>query len=70
MIPAHVRRALLLHEGDRLALEIEGERLVLVPQRGEVRRLQGMFKRPPGSSSVVEELIAERREEALRETDA
>jgi AbrB family looped-hinge helix DNA binding protein len=62
VIPSRVRRALLLDEGDKLAFRIEDKRLVLVPQRNEVERLRGLFKGSSSDVSVVDELIAERRE--------
>jgi AbrB family looped-hinge helix DNA binding protein len=67
VIPSRVRRALLLDEGDKLSFRIEDKRLVLVPQRNEVERLRGLFKDSSSNVSVVDELIAERREEARRE---
>jgi AbrB family looped-hinge helix DNA binding protein len=70
VIPSRVRRALLLDEGDKLSFRIEDRRLVLVPQRNEVERLRGMFKDSSSDASVVDELIAERREEARREARA
>jgi AbrB family looped-hinge helix DNA binding protein len=70
VIPSRVRRALLLDEGDKLSFRVEDKRLVLVPQRHEVERLRGMFKDSSGDASVVDELIAERREEARREASA
>lgn len=43
---------------------------MLVPQRNEVERLRGLFKDSSSDVSVVDELIAERREEARREAGA
>jgi AbrB family looped-hinge helix DNA binding protein len=70
VIPSRVRRALRLDEGDRLSFHVEDKRLVLVPQRNDVERLRGIFRRSPGDGSVVDELIAERRREARREAGA
>jgi AbrB family looped-hinge helix DNA binding protein len=70
VIPSRVRRALHLDEGDKLAFRVEDKRLVLVPQRNEVERLRGLFKDSSSDASVVDELIAERREEARREAGA
>jgi hypothetical protein len=44
-----------------------GETLVLERREAVVKRLQGLFAHIPGDVSLVEELIAERREEAVRE---
>jgi AbrB family looped-hinge helix DNA binding protein len=70
VIPSRVRRALLLDEGDKLSFQVEDKRLVLVPQRNEVERLRGLFKDSSSDTSVVDELLAERREEARREAGA
>lgn len=42
-------------------------RLVLAPDRAKVERLRGMFRDLAPAGGVVDELIAERREEARRE---
>lgn len=69
VIPSRVRRALHIAEGDRLSLSVDGDRLVLVPQRAEVEQVRGMFKHLATDVSVVDELLAERREEARRENE-
>jgi AbrB family looped-hinge helix DNA binding protein len=70
VIPSRVRRELHIEEGDRLSLLVEGERLVLVPQRAGVAAVRGMFKHLATDRSVVDELIEERREEARGEDAA
>ncbi|UUY05360.1 AbrB/MazE/SpoVT family DNA-binding domain-containing protein [Svornostia abyssi] len=67
VIPATVRGELGLHEGDRLTLRVERGRLVLAPDRAKVEPLRGMFRDLAPAGGVVDELIAERREEARRE---
>jgi AbrB family looped-hinge helix DNA binding protein len=66
VIPADVRRDMGIGEGDRLALERDGDRLVLVPQHAEIARIRGMF-RHLGDGKVAEDLIAERRRDAANE---
>lgn len=67
VIPAGVREALQISPGDRLTLTIEEDRLVLEPQRLALRRTRGMYKHLAAGRSLVNELIADRREEARRE---
>lgn len=69
VIPAPFRKALGLNVGDRLVLQLcEGEvRIYSLVEA--VRRAEGSL-RPPGiepGRSLVDEFIAERRAEALRE---
>jgi AbrB family looped-hinge helix DNA binding protein len=69
VIPAELRRELGFAEGDRLVLEREGESLVIKSYHQVVREVQEAFRpfKPQDGSSIVEELIAERREEARLE---
>lgn len=67
MIPAPVRRRLRISPGDELTLAVERGRLVLEPRAAAAARARGMFKGLAGAASVVDELIAQRREEAQRE---
>jgi len=71
VLPAEVRAALGLQEGDRLVARLrEDGTLELLSFREVVRRVRGLYKDlvPPGVS-LVEELIRERREEARREEE-
>ena len=68
VIPADIRRDMGIGEGDRLSVERDGERLVLVPQLGEVARIRGMFQHL-GDGQVVADLIAGRRREAANDRD-
>jgi AbrB family looped-hinge helix DNA binding protein len=67
-IPARVRRALGLKDGDAVLIEaVEGEVRVR-PYRQAVAKAQEIVRRHiPGGVSLSEELIADRREEAERE---
>lgn len=69
VIPAELRRELGFAEGDRLVLEREGEALVIKSYRQIVREVQEAFRpfKPQDGSSLVDELIAERRKEAQQE---
>jgi len=68
VIPAELRRELELQPGDTLMAHVESRRLVL-ERRGEILdRLRSELRdaAPPGTS-MVDELLAERRREARRE---
>ena len=67
VIPAALRKALHLKPGDRLVARQVGESLVLERRETVIKRLQGLFAHIPKDVSLVDELIAERREEAARE---
>jgi len=68
VIPAPVRRALNLRPGDVLVLQIDNDRLILERREAILARLQALFADAvPQGRSLVDELIAERREEARRE---
>ena len=68
VIPAHLRKALDLKPGDRLLARREGESIVLERRSSLVKRLQERFAHIPSEVSLADELIAERRAEAERET--
>jgi AbrB family looped-hinge helix DNA binding protein len=68
VIPSEVRAALKLEEGDKLALEVVGDELVLTPQWVGIRRVQEQVAEiVPPDVSFADELIEERRQEARRE---
>lgn len=69
VIPVRVRRALKIAPGDRLSLAVEGDRLSLEPAASAAARARGMLRHLRTDASVVDELIAERREEASREVE-
>ncbi|MDT0498469.1 AbrB/MazE/SpoVT family DNA-binding domain-containing protein [Algiphilus sp. W345] len=68
VIPAALRKALHLNPGDRLVARQEGEALVLERREAIEKRLQDRFRHIPKEVSLVDELIAERRAEAAKET--
>jgi AbrB family looped-hinge helix DNA binding protein len=66
LIPLEVRRALGIGPGSTLVVRVEGERIVLTPREAIRRRLQELFAEVEGS--MADELLAERRDEARRES--
>lgn len=66
VIPAGIRRSLGIEEGTELVALVEGEAVVLVPRSAIKARLRSMFAGL--DVSMREELIADRRAEATRES--
>lgn len=69
VIPAAFRRKMGLREGDELVAWLEDDRLIISSRRTVAANTRGLLKRLGGDPdrSLVDELIAERRAEALRE---
>ena len=67
VIPAHIREALDIRPGQDLIARVEDGRLVLERREQIIARLQDMFTKASRGVSQVDELIAERREDARRE---
>ncbi|MFZ9464008.1 MAG: AbrB/MazE/SpoVT family DNA-binding domain-containing protein, partial [Vulcanococcus sp.] len=67
VIPASLRRSLDLEEGDRLVARQEANRLVIEKPEQIKQRLKARFAQVPAERRLVDELIAERREESRRE---
>jgi AbrB family looped-hinge helix DNA binding protein len=67
VIPATLRRFLGFEEGDTLIARSEEGRLILEKQETIKRRLKARFSQLPQETSLANELIAERHEEAKRE---
>lgn len=65
LLPAEVRRAAGIEPGTRLVVRLEGDQVVLIPRDAIKRRLRHMFVGV--EESMAEELIAERRAEAVRD---
>lgn len=70
VIPATLRKTLGLHPGDRLMARVEDGRLVLETREQILARVKAHSAKVPPGVSLVEELLAERRAEALREEEA
>jgi AbrB family looped-hinge helix DNA binding protein len=68
VVPADLRRALDLDVGSELVARASGGRLVLEPRSTALQRLESFFEDVPAETSLVDELTAERRREARRET--
>ena len=68
VIPAPFRRALEIEPGDELVLTLEDRELRITTRQHAVERAQeAVRRRVRGQTSLVEELIADRRAEADRE---
>lgn len=69
VLPADVRARLHIAEGDTLMLQVIDDEIRLLSRRAAVRRAQELVRQYiPEGLSLSEELIAERREEARRES--
>jgi AbrB family looped-hinge helix DNA binding protein len=68
VIPASFRKALGINAGDEVVLRIQDDELRITTQQHRIRRAQRRAQRclKPGTS-LVDELLAERREAARRE---
>jgi bifunctional DNA-binding transcriptional regulator/antitoxin component of YhaV-PrlF toxin-antitoxin module len=69
LIPAKLRTELKVEPGDSVVLETRGEELRLRPYKHAIREAQAIIRKyiPDRDRSLVDELIAERRKEAVRE---
>jgi AbrB family looped-hinge helix DNA binding protein len=67
VIPAALRKALHLEQGDRLIARKVGDSLVLERREAIEKRLVDRFRHIPQEVSLADELIAERRAEAAKE---
>lgn len=68
VIPANLREELHLGQGEVLVAHVDGDRLVLERRQAVLDRLREAFSAAvPRTTSLVDELIAERRAEAARE---
>jgi AbrB family looped-hinge helix DNA binding protein len=68
VIPAAMRKALKVKPGDELLLHLEDGDLHVTTRMQRIRKAQELVRRyVPEGVSLVDELIAERREAAKRE---
>ncbi len=67
VIPAGLRRALGVQPGDRFLAREEEGRFILEKRERVRARVQERFAKVPSDVSLADELIAERRTEALRD---
>ena len=70
VVPAAIRDALGLKEGDVLFARLEGGEIKLLTPRAAMMRAQAIVRQfVPENVSLVDELIADRRREAAREME-
>ncbi|MBD8555136.1 AbrB/MazE/SpoVT family DNA-binding domain-containing protein [Rhizobium sp. CFBP 8762] len=68
ILPADIRRALNLKKGDRVIIDTQGDRIELTTAQRERRRAQMLFRSfIPSGEQLVDQLINDRRAEALEE---
>lgn len=67
VVPAELRRELGLDEGSTLNATTRNGRLILEPRSVVLERMRRRFAQVPRSTSLREELIADRSDEAHRE---
>jgi AbrB family looped-hinge helix DNA binding protein len=68
VIPAKMRDALRMKVGDRLNVRLEGNELRIYTYQEGLRRAQEIVKRfVPEGSTLADDLIAERRQDATNE---
>jgi AbrB family looped-hinge helix DNA binding protein len=68
VIPASFRRAMGITSGDTVVLRLDKDELRITTLRKRLKRAQEIVrKHVPRTASLVDELIAERREAARRE---
>ena len=68
VIPAEFRRAIGVREGEDLIVRLENGEIRLLTLAQAIRRAQELVRRHvPEGRSLSDELLAERRAEALRE---
>ncbi len=71
VVPAQLRRRLGLQSGDRLIITVDDDGgFRAMPARVLAGRLRGLYRDLAPGRSLVDELIAERREEARREEES
>jgi AbrB family looped-hinge helix DNA binding protein len=67
VVPASLRRRLAIEPGDVLIASAQQDRLVLERRDAVLARVRQRLLAVPADVSMVDELIAERREEVRRE---
>ena len=68
VVPAEIRKSLVIHSGQNLAISLDGDSIRLLTIDAALERVRAIArrKRKPGSS-VVDDFIAERRAEAVED---
>ena len=67
VVPAPIRKALGFRPGEILVARVEDDHLVIEKPESVERRIRDRFRKVRGRS-LADELVAERREEARRES--
>ncbi|HMT07956.1 MAG TPA: AbrB/MazE/SpoVT family DNA-binding domain-containing protein [Pyrinomonadaceae bacterium] len=68
VIPADMRKQLGIEIGEDVRVSVDDGSLVIRSQKEGIRKAQEMFRRlVPTGTSIVDELIADRRKEAANE---
>ncbi|WP_419813824.1 AbrB/MazE/SpoVT family DNA-binding domain-containing protein [Glacieibacterium sp.] len=68
VVPVALRRAMGIGPGDALVLELDGDELRVRSSKAALERIRAELRNlPKGDMLVSDELIADRRAEALRE---
>ena len=67
VVPAPIRKALGFRPGEMLVARVEDDHLVVEKPESVERRIRDRFRKSRGRS-LADELVAERREEARRES--
>ena len=71
VIPAEIRQSMGLKEGDTVLWELRGGEAVLTTRLAQMREAQAMVRQyVPAGVSLVDELIADRRAENVRDEAA
>jgi AbrB family looped-hinge helix DNA binding protein len=67
VIPAEIRQALGLKEGDAVLWELSNGQATITTRAQRIRQAQALVRQHvPAGTSLVDELIADRRQEAAR----
>jgi AbrB family looped-hinge helix DNA binding protein len=69
VIPAAIRKAMQIEDGEVVVLEMSGQKLEVVALRERLKEVQEACAGVLAGGGVVDEFLAERRREAARESD-
>lgn len=67
VIPAEIRQKMAIDAGSTLVARLENNTLILEKPDAVLKRLQARFQKIPSGISLADELMSERRAEALAE---
>jgi AbrB family looped-hinge helix DNA binding protein len=71
VIPAAIREAMGIEPGTRIAIRVEGEKLILSPQSiaAKLRIINELYGCTAGGPSMTDMLLEERRQDRIRELE-